>query len=550
MTTSSERKKTLVITESPSKARALNRIFKSQQGHTTAISCLGRLYELDPIHPDEFLSGESPLSWTPLKPGNLIFINNCLLDSDNVLIATDPDIEGEVIAWQILQLVERSQSSPSAVSRIHIHEMTPEGVLDSLARKTDIDIGKAQAGISRRIFDNFSRFAFSETSLSKYPYLKGGHGRVVTPVLGSLNDKPLKVAVVKYQRPGMPLPAYLEINATQDIDRVIRQMDRLPAPILKKIEESREAFPKEGLDYNTLISYATKVLREGPKEAYEGLQRLYEKGEISYFRTDSRSLSPLQIQHLKRSLAGEGAVSFSAPESSERERDQGGHFAITPLREPNNPWEPMNNKDIEDKLLSLIWRYWTLHTQDRSIIRKTGRLEENAFENKVWQKLKKECRLDFREDELENSYGKRSKYDDVFLPLGIKAESRSSGNAIVRKYTPQVSLIERMIQIGVSRPSTLISQAQKIAKNFLSGHKVNKKGSSAINENRRENHPLLNAATARGIEEDLHQSHNRNDTAMVLASALNKSHFQGRNDYATKRQVNVIKEHTINWPGL
>lgn len=541
---------TLIITESPSKARALSKLIKKREKPTKVISCLGRLYELDPIHPDQFLSGESSISWTPIKLNNLLFIIECLQESDKILIATDPDIEGEVIAWQIHQLIEHAGKGSDSIGRVYIHEMTEESVNDSINKYQKINIGKAQAGINRRIFDNFSRFAFSDDSLAKYPFLKGAHGRVITPLLGSINDKPLQKAVIKYQRPGMPLPAYLEVNANQDIDRTIRQMDRLPAPILKKIESNREEFLKEGLDYNTLMKYATRVLKEDPSDTYQALQGLYEKGEISYFRSDSRTLSAQQQKHLKTSLEGEGAVSFSPPNSPKRERDQEGHFAITPLKPPDNPWGPIDNKGLEDKVLSLIWRYWTLHTQDRNIVRSSGDLDSNAFENKVWLQLAKEHNLIFEHKELENEKGHRSKYDNEFLPLGIKVQSEPGQNSSVLKLSQQASIISRMVDEGLSRPSTMVLHSKKVAQRFLSGHKINKKGIAAINENRRENHPLLSPATARGIESDLHQSTTEKTTTDAIVDALNKSYFKGRKSFKTERDINATKDHTIHWPQL
>lgn len=541
--------KILIITESPSKARALSRVIPNNIGDFKVVSCLGRIYELDPIHPDEFFFKNKPISWTPLKEDNLRFLKDCISNSQKVLIATDPDIEGEVIAWQLQQLVDYIKPNEAISGRLYINEISKPEFEKSLKSIKEIDAKKARAGINRRIFDNFSRFAFSEESIKKRPFLKGGHGRVTTPLLGSINDKPLKKAIVKYQRKGMPLPAIIHVSANQDVDSIIRQLDRLPAPVFKKIQEQETLFENKGLDYNTLMKYISRITKKDPEDSYKALQSLYEKGEISYFRTDSQALSKQQKTHLKQSLKSEGASEFREPKNKSQKRAQDGHFAITPLKNTSSDWQNIKGKGIEDQILAIIWRYWVINTQKRKIKTKSATLEPNAFENKIWLKLEKDFNIKFEASKLTNSSDHYFKYDDEFLPLGLCVESEKKESLQVIYLSQRESLIERMIEEDLARPSTLVHHSKKFAKNFLSDFTLNKKGISAINENRRENHPLLSPEISREIESHLHSYDSDNSTSQVK-KAIKKSHFRSKSRYQfeTKEQKNL--EHIINWPKI
>ena len=519
---SRQAKRKLIVTESPGKSRALSTMPSFKKNGFKAVACMGRLYELDPISPQAFFSGDQNLSWTPIKPDVLNKIKDYMLDSSEIYIATDPDIEGEVIAWQLAKLIEHIGKDESKVFRINMHEISEKGLSEAMKKKTHVSPEKAQAGISRRVFDNFSRFAFPKSKTDKYPFLLGGHGRIVTPTLGSISRHPLTTHVVKYQRPGMAVPAMLEVTADQDVNRLLDKLERLPSPVLSNINTTESPFKQEGLDYSTIMEESLKTTQKSAPEIHQGLQRLYEKGEISYFRTDSRKLSKDHEAHLKRSLLSEGATSFNAPDSQAKDRDQEGHTAIVPLKKPHNAWSSISNKPLDDQILSLIWRYWSIHAQKRSLKTTTAELNPNAFENREWAKLAKQNSIRFEEQLIVNSNGVESPYDPEFLPLGIRVDTTNDRNSTRRKLEIHESLARRLREIDLGRPSTVARHIDKIGRNFIKESQVNKRGLSSIREASIQSPALLEPQTARGIESDLHKSHSENEMYGVLRQSLEK----------------------------
>lgn len=545
------KKKKLIITESPTKARALANSINEKK-EFKIVSCYGRLLELNPISPDSFLQSEE-IKWHAINPKNLAYIEKSAGSCDEVFIATDPDIEGEVIAWQLAKLFEHIGLPESKVSRITIDSFTKEGIERSLKDASEISFEKAQSGITRRIFDNFSQFTLSDEAIKKHPYIQGSSSRISAPLLKSISDEPLKTHTIKYQREGMPLPAYLEVNSEQDYERVKRQLDRLPSPVFSKIEKKEQRREPQGLDFKGLLSKSKELTNAPQNDIYDSLQNLYVRGKISYFRTDCQELSPDHQKHISSELKGEGATNVKFPRRDvdyQTNNAQEGHSAISPLSPIGNALSNFSDLDLEDKLLSIIWRHWILNSQDRTLYTKTGILEKNAFENIKWKDMEKEFNLKFHEQEISNQFGKRMVFDEALKPLGVlRPLSDKERNLRSIKHSKEEALIERLIKNELARPSTLVYHSNKIGSKFIdSNNRLNARGVSAIIENSKIGNRLLEIEVAQNIERSLHTLHSDLDSDKVLRRSLEESGLKAENP--SEKKASRKRSHQISWGGI
>lgn len=541
-------KKKLIITESPTKARALSNSIGSNK-EFIFVSCYGRILELDPITPDAFLSDQE-IKWTPINAKNLAYIEKVAKDADLIFIATDPDIEGEVIAWQLDQLFQHISIDQSKILRINIDSFTQEGIEKSIRESTSIESEKAQSGISRRIFDNFAQFNLPDSAIKSRPFIKGSSSRIAAPTLKSIADKPLDSHSIKYQRKGMPIPAHLKINADQDYEKITRLLDRLPPPVFQRIKKETKKRKAEGLDFQRLLLKSKELTNSPQSEIYDSLQNLYVKGKISYFRTDSRVISPEQQKHLQRVIKAEGADNIKFPDRGEVDprKIQDGHWAIAPLSSIGNALSEFSKMDLESQILSVVWRHWILNTQDRMIISEEGVLEPNAFENKIWKELEKDFDLSFIQQKITTKYGKEASFDETFKPLGVNRHPHEKNERYVSiRHSKEESLIRRMIDLGIGRPSTLIYHSNKIGSAFINDkNKLNSRGISAVIENAKAGNRLLDIENAKKIEENLLSRHSEVESENVLKEAL-KSSGHAIEDVDRPKQKPKPKRHSISW---
>lgn len=541
----------LIITESPTTARSISICLDDKK--YKVISCYGRILELDPISPEEYISNKE-IKWSSINPSNLAYIKSVSEKAEKIIIATDPDIEGEVIAWQLFNLFNYLNIDGGKINRSTFNSITRDEILKSIESNSKINEKKAQSGISRRIFDNFSRFTFSDDQIKKQPFIGGSSSRIVAPMLKSINDKPLETYTIKYQRNGMTLPAHLTLNSSHDLDRTLRKLERLPPPVFSKVEEKEGRREAEALDFKGLLKKSLEITSMSQSDIYENLQSLYKKGKISYFRSDSQNLNLEQKKHLKKELKKEGALSVSLPEpdiSEINSKIQDGHTAITPIDPIGNSFSKFQSLNDEDKLLSIIWRHWALNSQEREFITKNGILEENAFENIEWIKMAKEYALEFKESTISNQHGKHMPFDERLKPLGVsRSLYKKEKSALIVKHSKDEAIINRLTSLGIGRPSTIVYHSSKIASKYINDDSIlNSRGISAIIENKKANNRMLEIDVALKIEEDLHSPHTIKESEGILINSLNRSGnavIKSTSDISPKESKKTHK-HLFNW---
>ncbi|RLG64090.1 reverse gyrase [archaeon] len=223
-------------------------------------------------------------------------------EADIVLIGTDPDTEGEKIAWDIAVLI-----SPYAkeIRRVEFHEVTRKAVKEALHSMRDIDLNLVKAQIIRRIEDRWIGFSLTETLWKSRFFKKVSAGRVQTPVLGWILERYKEYK----KRKGFNFKVTLENNliVSLGIHKITgRRKDEKLEEFKQKLLSSKAVIedvkvkedtinPPPPYTTDEMIRDASRILRLSPEETMRIAQSLFEAGLITYHRTDSHRVSTTGI---------------------------------------------------------------------------------------------------------------------------------------------------------------------------------------------------------------------------------------------------------------
>ncbi|MHA1348732.1 MAG: reverse gyrase [Candidatus Odinarchaeia archaeon] len=201
----------------------------------------------------------------------------------NVIIATDPDNEGEKIAFDI-----KSFSQPLAnVYRAEFHEITRKAIEKSLENMRDVDLTLVKSQIARRIEDRWIGFELSSIVQRKFKDKNLSAGRAQTPVLGWIIERfdesqiYVPKTYLKFNEELIELETPINLEAPKQVKILVRKVDEK--------EETRNPLPPYTTD--TLLKDLNTFFKLDVKDSMRILQDLFENGCITYHRTDSTTVS-------------------------------------------------------------------------------------------------------------------------------------------------------------------------------------------------------------------------------------------------------------------
>lgn len=382
--------RTLVIVESPSKARTLNKILgsdydiQSSVGHIRDLPKSRLAIDIDNGFEPEYIlvRGKGDVARN---------LRNRASVSGRVLIASDPDREGEAIAWHLSEILE---IDPSSQCRVRMYEITPKGVREAFERLSSVDMKKVDAQQARRILDRLVGYKLSPLLWDK---IKRGlsAGRVQSAALKIICDREKEILSFEPRE-------YWQITVAAEAEggrNYNLRVDRLDGKSLIKdgrtllvsdeasaleIEGEIRSNPvrvtaftlKEGIrkplppfKTSTLQQEASRRLSFAPRRTMSAAQGLYEgvnipgrgpTGLITYMRTDSLRISPEALDsarsYIKADL-GKAYLPLSAQVYESKGRSQDAHEAIRPTDVNLSP-DSLREYLTPDqyKLYDLVWR--------------------------------------------------------------------------------------------------------------------------------------------------------------------------------------------------
>ncbi len=367
--------KNVVIVESPTKARTLSSYLGTEY---VVLSSKGHVRDL----PEDKLGVEVDDGFTPkwvVRDQKLLAeLRKKTRDASRIYLATDPDREGEAIAYDLMELLGDGER----YARVLLHEITPQAVKEALGHPSSIDLAKVEAQRARRILDRLVGYQISpllSRVLAGRRFEGLSAGRVQSVALRIICDRELEIQgfvpepywEVEAWFPGEPpFGARLEgrLGSQDEVEALKRVLARARFVVGEVTEEEVLRRPSPPFITSTLQQTASSELGFSPKRTMQIVQSLYEGvkigeelvGLITYMRTDSVRVADSAIASARafvKSAYGANALSPKPRQFRNKQRTQDAHEAIRPTQVSWTPDEVAPYLTPEQrKLYDLIWR--------------------------------------------------------------------------------------------------------------------------------------------------------------------------------------------------
>ncbi|MDR2968891.1 MAG: type I DNA topoisomerase [Tannerellaceae bacterium] len=470
----------LVIVESPAKAKTIEKFLGkdykvlSSYGHIRDLSAKG--FGIDFEHdyaPDYVIPTEKKKVVTELK--------NAAKKAGMVWLASDEDREGEAISWHLAEALELK---PENTKRIVFHEITKTAILHAIETPRDINIDLVNAQQARRVLDRIVGFELSPVLWKKVrPSLSAG--RVQSVAVRLIVDREREINEFVAEAVFRVSAEFILPDGTTLLKAELNRRFKEKSRVIAFLESCKDAhFTIEGITRkptrkspappfttSTLQQEAARKLGFSVSQTMSVAQRLYESGHITYMRTDSVNLSDLALGTAKETIEkeyGEKYYKFRRYQTKSKGAQEA-HEAIRPTY--------INRAEIgegvqENKLYSLIHKR-TVASQmaDAELERTTitiaiGGNEEEKFTAtgevitfEGFLQVYHESNDDENEKENGNGLLPPVNAGEVLTVKEIAATERFTQRPA--RYT-EASLVRRMEELGIGRPSTYAPTIQTI----------------------------------------------------------------------------------------
>ena len=455
----------LLIVESPSKAKTIEKYLGKDY---RVVASVGHIRDLPKSNKTaiDIEAGFVPRYEVVRGKEKIISeVKSLARKADEILLATDPDREGEAIAWHVSEAIGLANSK-----RIVFHEITKEAVEEALEHPRDIDMNLKEAQEARRVLDRLVGYDLSGLIWKKVRYGLSA-GRVQSPALRIIMEREREIRAfdpVKFwtitadlldeSKHEMEFTCSVEPESKQEVDRILElgQAGTWKVTDVKETRVSRA--PRAPFITSTLQQTASSRFGFTPSRTMRVAQKLYEAGHITYMRTDSTNLGVQAIKDIEQTVRSKfGENYFSARKFTKKSKNaQEAHEAIRPTHMNS---ASVGNTEEEKKLYKLIWQR-TLASQmsDAKVMRTKVVANPGETVPDFWLNG---SRILF---DGWTKADPASQKEDVILPelkTGDALQLRDI-NAIEKETQPparysEAGLVKELEKRGIGRPSTYAS---------------------------------------------------------------------------------------------
>ena len=367
----------LLIVESPSKAKTIEKYLGKGW---RVIASVGHVRDLVPESGSVNIEKDFEPKWQ-IMDGKEKVLKNIIDEvkkADAVYLASDPDREGEAIAWHIMDiLTQRNVLDKIPVYRVAFHEITKRAVTEALEHPREIDNNLVNAYMVRRILDYLIGFEISP--LTQRRNLGKSVGRVQSVAVKLVVDKEREIDAFKPTEYwsvsanctngedfSSSLLSYngkkiekLTIENKEQVDEILSNIGQpiINASVIDINKKNTSRKPAAPFTTSTLQQEAARKLYFSSKKTMQVAQKLYEQGFITYMRTDATNLSVDAVNEIRNYINSNYGQSF-LPKSpniyvTKSKNAQEAHEAIRPTHFDNDKSDLSGD---EAKLYSLIWK--------------------------------------------------------------------------------------------------------------------------------------------------------------------------------------------------
>ncbi|MBA30872.1 MAG: DNA topoisomerase I [Dehalococcoidia bacterium] len=488
--------KSLVIVESPTKARTLQRflgnnfIVEASIGHINNLES-GR--DADRSGPVVGVDKDLEPIWG-LERGAISRINNLnklAKECDVIYLAADPDREGEGIAYHVANALIEKKHSKEKFKRVIFHEITEKAVKEAFESTSEINMNLVNAHIGRRLVDRLVGFKLSGLTSSLLRLKRLSVGRVQSVAVSIVKDKEDEIKAFNpeeywninadflsnnnsYSGKLFKIPGVTEKDFKISNQLQANQIESAINSSVFTIESikisSRTSKPKPPFTTSTLQQDASFRLRMSPSRTMTIAQQLFqgikigggEEGLITYMRTDSTILSNESMKSIKGHIKNSYGENYFTERryKTKSANAQEAHEAIRPTSINRTP-ESIKSflEDDQFKLYDLIWRRTVACQMTESKTQKTSLITSSSNDENSYKFKSEAEELIF--DGFKKLFPEKEnkKLPDLKEGISVSIDSLNKEQKFTQhppRYT-EASLIKEMEDLGVGRPSTYAS---------------------------------------------------------------------------------------------
>lgn len=458
----------LVIVESPHKAETIQKFLGKD---FTVVSSKGHIRDLQ----EKELSVDIEHGFTPEyvipaeKKKTVSELKALAGKADMVYLASDEDREGEAISWH---LSETLGLDPSRTQRITFHEITRNAILNALEHPRGVDMNLVDAQQARRVLDRLVGYELSPVLWRK---IKRGlsAGRVQSVALRLVADKEKEILAFEHS-PFYKVDALFAVGGSKakgtlnerfkDLEQARKFLeDSIGAEYTVGAVDKKQASksPAAPFTTSTLQQEAGRKLRFSVNQTMRTAQTLYERGLITYMRTDSTNLSTLAIGACKDFITDNFGPEYSKTRQfkTHSKGAQEAHEAIRPTFITNTQIE---GSAQEQKLYNLIWKRTIACQMAEAKLLNTNIRIDISSRSEHYQLQSSEVVFDgFLKLYIEGKDDETQDDDMTILPpmnVGDKLEVKSIDASCKYTQAPfrysEPTLVKKLEELGIGRPST------------------------------------------------------------------------------------------------
>jgi DNA topoisomerase-1 len=482
----------VVVVESPAKAKTINKYLGSEY---TVLASYGHVRDLPPkdgsVNPDDNFA----MTW---EVGNdskkhVKAIADALKDDNALILATDPDREGEAISWHLEETLRKRRAikKDTEVTRVVFNAITKSAVTEAMKNPRDVDAPLVHAYLARRALDYLVGFNLSPVLWRKLPGARSA-GRVQSVCLRLIVEREMEIEAFNPQEywsvkaqlstprgqsfearltslAGKKLDKYDLANSTQ-AEMAVQAITSRDLSVQSVESKPAQRNPSAPFMTSTLQQEASRKFGMGARQTMSAAQRLYEAGHITYMRTDGIDMAPEAVMATRNAIAARYGADYvpSSPRmyKNKAKNAQEAHECIRPTEITKDAAALKLTDADQRKLYDLIWKR-TIACQMSAAKMERTTVDITSPDQQVVLRANGQVVLFdgfMRVYEEGRDDAPTGDDDDKRLPQVMQGEALAKGDITPEQHFTQpppryteATLVKRMEELGIGRPSTYAS---------------------------------------------------------------------------------------------
>ena len=481
----------VVVVESPAKAKTINKYLGSDY---TVLASYGHVRDLPPKDGSVDPEADFDMKW---EVGNdskkhIKAIADALKDDNALILATDPDREGEAISWHLEEALRKRKviKKDTPVSRVVFNAITKAAVTEAMQNPREIDTALVDAYLARRALDYLVGFNLSPVLWRKLPGARSA-GRVQSVCLRLIVEREMEIEAFNAREYwsvkallGTPRGQEFEARLVTLADKKLDKYDienatqaELAVQAVSSRDLSVQSVEAKPASRNPSAPFMTSTLQQeasrkfgmGARQTMSAAQRLYEAGHITYMRTDGIDMAPEAVTAARDAITDRYGAEYvpGSPRiyKNKAKNAQEAHECIRPTDMTRDAAALKLTDADQRKLYDLIWKR-TLACQMESARLERTTVEIGSQDGQVGLRATGQVVLfdgflrvyeEGRDDDVTED-------DDKRLPQIAQGDAMAKRDVTPEQHFTQpppryteATLVKRMEELGIGRPSTYAS---------------------------------------------------------------------------------------------